>query len=305
MLRARVTFAWARLTNYRSLRRRFLRAHGYPLNLDAPHSFNELIVHRKIFNRNPLFPELADKIKVRSFVEERLGPELAQEILIPTVFIGRDPSRIPFDAIDCDCIIKPNHSCRQHMLYSVNAPPARADVIRICRKWLRRPYGISSLEWAYLKIQPAIIVEKLLKDETGNIPSDLKLHMVHGKCVLVQVDSFRGRGMRRNLYDAKWTPLLITSRVSRGEDKAMPPAFPKMLTIAESLSAGLDYLRVDLYAEGERVFFGELTHYPGSGLARFEPASFDFELGAIWRVNTHRMPECIDMSISAQGNAQD
>ena len=37
----------------------------------------------------------------------------------------------------------------------------------------------------------------------------------------------------------------------------------------------MSFLRVDLYNEGGRVYFGELTFYPSSGTAPFHPEEWD------------------------------
>jgi TupA-like ATPgrasp len=57
-----------------------------------------------------------------------------------------------------------------------------------------------------------------------------------------------------------------------------------MIAIAEELGSEFDFLRVYLYNIDGRIFFGEFSPYPGSGLDRFTPASFDTELGARWRL---------------------
>jgi hypothetical protein len=57
-----------------------------------------------------------------------------------------------------------------------------------------------------------------------------------------------------------------------------------MLAIAAELGAEFDFIRVDLYDVPGKVFFGEVTPYPGGGLKRFVPASFDTELGACWQL---------------------
>ena len=38
-----------------------------------------------------------------------------------------------------------------------------------------------------------------------------------------------------------------------------------MFRIAEQLSKGIPYLRVDLYYVGGHIYFGELTFFPASG----------------------------------------
>ena len=57
-----------------------------------------------------------------------------------------------------------------------------------------------------------------------------------------------------------------------------------MLAIASGLGRSFDFMRVDLYNVDGEIFFGELTPYPGSGINRFVPASFDSELGAKWEL---------------------
>ena len=69
---------------------------------------------------------------------------------------------------------------------------------------------------------------------------------------------------------------------------ARPDELPELLTAAARLAAGFDFLRVDLYAVDGTVVFGEHTPYPGNGLARICPASFDLELGARWRLPSPR-----------------
>jgi hypothetical protein len=55
-----------------------------------------------------------------------------------------------------------------------------------------------------------------------------------------------------------------------------------MLQTAEKLSADLDFVRVDLYDVGSRIYFGEMTATPGGGFARFEPQAMDEHLGMLW-----------------------
>ena len=52
-----------------------------------------------------------------------------------------------------------------------------------------------------------------------------------------------------------------------------------MLRIAKILSKDFTFLRVDLYSSDNKVFFGELTIFPGSGVSKIEPLDFFIELG--------------------------
>ena len=54
-----------------------------------------------------------------------------------------------------------------------------------------------------------------------------------------------------------------------------------MKRIAEILSKNLPELRVDLYFCNNKVYFGELTFFDGSGFEKFSPDSIDKELGKL------------------------
>ena len=56
------------------------------------------------------------------------------------------------------------------------------------------------------------------------------------------------------------------------------------MEIASTLGTGWDFIRVDLYAVDGEVWFGEYTPYPGSGLLRYKPMSFDLEQGLQWKL---------------------
>ena len=60
----------------------------------------------------------------------------------------------------------------------------------------------------------------------------------------------------------------------------IPGTISKRLTMAEKLSSGIPFLRVDFYDVDGRIFFGELTFYPASGMRRFTPDEYDGILGS-------------------------
>ncbi len=52
-----------------------------------------------------------------------------------------------------------------------------------------------------------------------------------------------------------------------------------MIQLAERLSEGIIFVRVDFYEVEGNVFFGEMTFFPGSGTEEFEPQEWDKILG--------------------------
>lgn len=53
-----------------------------------------------------------------------------------------------------------------------------------------------------------------------------------------------------------------------------------MLEIATKLSEGLKYIRIDLYEINKKVYFGEITFFPGAGF---------YPYNGIYSYNTDRM----------------
>lgn len=62
-----------------------------------------------------------------------------------------------------------------------------------------------------------------------------------------------------------------------------PRTLPAMLSAAEALADGMDFVRVDFYEIAGKPLFGEFCLYPGSGLDPFAADWIDLELGELWR----------------------
>ena len=63
-----------RLRGFPTLRRRFHRNHGYDPNLSDPRTFNEKLQWRKLYDHNPLFPVLMDKVRMPDWARRKLPP---------------------------------------------------------------------------------------------------------------------------------------------------------------------------------------------------------------------------------------
>jgi hypothetical protein len=69
--------------------------------------------------------------------------------------------------------------------------------------------------------------------------------------------------------------------------EVMPPNFEEMVAVARTLSEGFSFLRVDLYNVSGKIYFGELTFFPASGMLPFVPDEADFEIGKMLNVRTN------------------
>ncbi|HVX90783.1 MAG TPA: ATP-grasp fold amidoligase family protein [Candidatus Paceibacterota bacterium] len=272
-----------RIDGYRHERATFKRMVGYELDLAHPRSLNEKIVWKKLFDRDLRLARTADKYRVRDYVRETLGEE-GERILVPLLYAGSDPAQIPFDTLPSEYIIKANNDSGGHHIVRAGDAVDRAAVVRRFRRLSHLVYGVMKHEWVYSQIPFMVIVEALLRGEDGDLAQDYKFHVFNGTCRFIhttpKIDGKRSG--KRSLFTPDWQLLPVAWKHDRGPMVPPPAALAEMIRIAEKLGRGFDYVRVDLYNVGGRIYFGELTHYHGSGMERFVPESFDFEAGAWW-----------------------
>ena len=60
-----------------------------------------------------------------------------------------------------------------------------------------------------------------------------------------------------------------------------------MVKIAEKLSEGFPFVRVDLYNVNGKIYFGEMTFYPASGYFVYRPEEINTWLGSFFKDLNH------------------
>lgn len=264
------------------LHKAFFKHHGYPLNLKNPTSHCERINHKKIYDRDPLIPITSDKYRVREYVRQKLGNELAEKILIPLYQVSKTGLDIPFEDWDFEFFMKANHYSGGNLLVT---PGTNPKILRdVCRTWLNSSFGQNLHEWGYRDIPRRIICEKVLRDDQGEILNDYKFYCFHGEVEMITVikDRFNEKKIKFtldpdfNLLDGPYPGNEFPAKVPE------IPNFKQMIEIARKLSSDFSHARIDLYSFADQVFFGEITHYPGSGLVKMSSYEFDLQLGANW-----------------------
>ncbi|URW74605.1 hypothetical protein M9980_08445 [Sphingomonas donggukensis] len=261
----------------------YLWRHGKLPDLRAPTTFTELVQHRKLNDRDPRLPMLADKVAVKAHVADRLGGEW----VIPTLWHG---TRLP-DAPQWPApfVVKSRHGCNQNAFVlddDIDWPAIR----RASRRWMGTRYGGWLDEWLYGAIPRGLLVEPFV-GEAGRLPLDYKLYVFGGRVEYIQVHLDRAGAHRWVLFDRDW------ARVSTptGDDPAPPVSLSAMIAAAETLGEDIDFVRADFYEIAGRPMFGELTFYPGSGLDPFDPPALDARIGASWlRVRPAPAPASAD-----------
>ena len=251
----------------------------YP-DLITPKSFNEKVLRRMVFDRNPVWTQLQDKHAAREYVEARLGGDVLPRLY----WVTKDPSDIPFDTLPERFAVKPSHGAGWYHMVREKARLNRQELIDLCRSWLGRNYYDVAREWAYKHIDPRILVEEYIDDGTGPDPIRYKLYAFHGSVRVIYVGVGIPGKSRCCFYDRSWNRLPATMAGKTQIEGALdrPRHLDEMIRYAEVLADGFDFIRVDLYDTDDKVYFGEFTITPGAGTSSYTPHEFDYYLGGLW-----------------------
>ena len=263
------------------LKEAFLRRVGYELNLENPQTFNEKIMWMKLYYQNPLITRCCDKFAVKGYVAETIG----EEYTVPTIAQWSDPEEIDFDALPDQFVLKVNWSSGYNIIVpdksklDINATKAKL------KKWMQpdRNSYYQYFNWGYKHMSPVIYAEEYLEQIAGQV-YDYKFHICNGRFefLLIATDRHGQNSLTYTFFDSNFQPLPFR-RGGPTADLApqMPHNLEKMIELAERLAKPFPFVRVDFYETSETDFYiGEMTFYPGGGLLPFEPAQWDWELGA-------------------------
>lgn len=119
-----------------------------------------------------------------------------------------------------------------------------------------------------------------VKEQTKEL-KDYKLMCFNGKVNCSFVCTERASGdLKCTFYDRLWNRMPFERHYdSSNTEIKKPQNYEKMIALAEKLSEGLPFVRVDFYEVHGKVYFGELTFFPGSGFEEFRPDAWDKKLG--------------------------
>ena len=243
----------------------------------VPDSYAMKVEWIKLYDRNPMYVQLADKVKVKEYVKELVG----EEYLIKTLGVYKSAEDIDFNKLPDRFVLKTNNAsgtniiCRDKSKLDISA--ARTKL----QKWVEdRSFGWKAGEWHYRLIEPRILCEEFVNDKNGEL-RDYKFFCFNGvpRFVWVDIDRYKP-DKSRAIFDAEWNRQNMTLATPdyKGDVKK-PENYDLMLKIAAKLSQGLKLVRVDLYNVDGKILFGEMTFFSGDMF--FRPRKFDKVWGSL------------------------
>lgn len=252
--------------------------HKWP-DLKHPKTFNEKIQWLKLHDRKPEYTTMVDKYAVKEYVAKIIG----QEHIIPTLGVWNSFDEIDFESLPEQFVLKTTHGgggmavviCKDKETFDKRKAKA------ILEKSLKSDIYANYREWPYKNVPKRIIAEKFISTDANEGLVDYKLHNFNGtpKVILVCRERFGRNGMTEFFFTDEWTHLDMKRPGHRNPDVERPEKLQEMLELAKKLSKDIPFVRTDFYTVHGKVYFGELTFYPASGLSSFFPKEYDEILG--------------------------
>ena len=199
------------------------------------------------------------------------------DYLVELYGVYDDAKKINFDELPNSFVLKCNHGSGSVICCEDKSKLDKEEAKRKLNMWLREDYAKTHAELSYVGIKPKIICERYIKTEDGKPPKDYKIFCSYGVPKFLYVASDRYDGQTKfDYYDLEWNWIDVKNdHPNAGPVLPKPQNFQEMLELASKLSKPFPLVRVDLYNEYNEILFGELTFCHCSGVAAFQPDSYD------------------------------
>ena len=257
------------------LKRRFKQITGMNLNLDNPQSFNV-----KIHERNPILTTLVDKAEVKKWVSDIIG----EEYVIPTYGVFEKFEDIDFSRLPKQFVIKCTHDSGSSIICLDKDKLNLRNTRKRINKCLKKNTYWASREWAYKDVRPRIIIEKCIGDLAESDIIDYKMMCFNGKvkCLFTCTDRHSEDGLKVTFFDCDWNVLPFERHYPKSKEEIKKPInFENLILLAEKIARDLVFARVDFYDIEGKIYFGEVTLYPGAGTEEFSPQEWDYKIGSM------------------------
>jgi len=223
---------------------------------------DEKFFWRKVFDHDPRFITMTDKIACKEWVKSQKIDAKTAAVL----WVGRDANDIPDALWERPCYLKASHGFNMNIPI-LSPPKDRAEIIAKANSFLGLEHGRESNEWAYRHVPRRLLLEEALFVDQPMI--EVKYY-TFGPVVEQFVLTRNGQPT----VAARWVRqidgsfLRDTRPTTHGPEidpAPLPPSVELGLKLASEIGASFDQIRVDTMSDDETVYLGEVTVYNESG----------------------------------------
>ncbi|MBQ3318237.1 MAG: hypothetical protein II903_02805 [Spirochaetales bacterium] len=246
-------------------------------NLRNPSTFNEKLQWLKLHDHNPGYTQMADKLAMRSYVQEKLGPGHTVQVL----GIWNSFDEIEFSSLPDMFVLKCNNDSGHYVICkdknSFDMDAARKRIM----EGLSTNYYYQNREWVYKDIVPRVFAEQYLQQEEGSHLWDYKFFCFNGEPKIMYMEKEASDIRTEAFFDMDKNYLDLEMDDPRPDvPPALPSCFDQMRSMAAILSEGIPFLRVDFFYVNGAIYVGELTFFHCGGLAPVRPERWNRILGS-------------------------
>lgn len=264
------------LSDKQYLRLKYRRIMKQPLHLRHPLTYAEKMQWLKLYNRNPIYTTMVDKLLVKDYVASIIG----QDHVIPTIAVWNAPDEIDFDLLPNQFVLKCNHNSGSGVIICKDKNTIDNEAIREkIRSAYDEDYYSYNREWPYKNVEKKVFAEELLIDEhcSGDATlADYKFFCFNGEPKVMYISNDASSNVYTDFFDMNFKHLPISMRDKNSNlDYEIPKCFDEMKKIACVLSKGIPHVRVDFYEVNGRVYFGEMTFFHCGGFVTVQPEEWD------------------------------
>ncbi len=251
---------------------------GRELNLKSPTRYTEKLQWLKLFYRDIRMPICSDKYEVRQYLSDKGYSELLNELI--AVYDNVDDINI--ESLPQKFVLKASHGSGWNLIVTNKNAVNWFIWKKIMKVWMKSNLYWFGREWNYRDQKPRIVIEKYLEDDSGEL-RDYKIICSNGNPRFMQIDENRSTNHKRVYVDENGIPtefqdsqaVKILKSYKFGENQK------RMFEIAKDLCEDFPYVRVDFYECNDKIYFGELTFFGGSGFFNFDPDEYDYKWGEL------------------------
>lgn len=253
------------------------------IDIDHPQKLNEKILYMAYHYDTREWSKLADKYEVRQYVESKgLG-----EILVPIYGVYEKYEEIDMEKLPERFVLKATHGCDMNYLCKNKKDIDEKKLKKQINFWLTHSFAYIALELHYARIKPQLICEAYLETENQQEMVDYKFFCCNGNIRFIEVCSERSEGPYLDIFTPDWEYQdgVIVGAKNNPVRPEKPKELEKMITIAKRLSEDFSFVRVDLYEVNRKIYFGEMTFTPATGLLFHFSERFLLKEGKYCKIN--------------------
>lgn len=250
---------------------------GYKLDLKHPRTFNEKLQWLKLYDRNPVYPLLVDKYRVKEWITKKVGGGY----VVPTLAAWDSAGEIDLNTLPNQFVLKCNHDsgsvivCRDKASFDLDAARKKLGAA------MQQNFYWTFREWPYKSVGKKIFAEEFIGDDL----QDYRVYCFNGEPKLIysylnasEKDGSKPEPSSCDIFDCDWNPVPFRQKTPPRGGIPRPKQLDDLLEKARMLSRGIPFVRIDFY-ECDKIYIGEMTFFPGGGFSEFHPGEWDGILG--------------------------